>query len=108
MLKENVGTYFNAWLAAHLKPRYHVSGLEGIFYERAPFRAPTTNADLEMEIVTRFIGLGRVTEKPQDKYMYALSLTPIEKMKVSELLQKTVDETPCPFNLEQLDFKGKC
>lgn len=32
------GSKLIAWLAAHIKPRYHVSGLEDIHYERPPYR----------------------------------------------------------------------
>lgn len=88
-----------------LKPRYHISGLEGIHYERPPFRSPSTTEDLE--IVTRFIALARVGNPKKEKWLYALSLTPLDKMKISELLQKTTDETPCPFGLGELESKSK-
>lgn len=40
-----------------LKPRYVVSGLEGVYYERPPFRCPNLgDHDTTMESVTRFIG----------------------------------------------------
>jgi len=32
------GSKLIAWLATHIKPRYHVSALEGIYYERPPYR----------------------------------------------------------------------
>lgn len=32
------GSKLIAWLAAQVKPRYHVSALEGIHYERPPYR----------------------------------------------------------------------
>lgn len=32
------GSKLIAWLATHIKPRYHVSALEGIYYERSPYR----------------------------------------------------------------------
>lgn len=32
------GSKLIAWLATHIKPRYHVSALEGMYYERPPYR----------------------------------------------------------------------
>lgn len=32
------GSKLIAWLAAHVKPRYHIGGLEEIHYERPPYR----------------------------------------------------------------------
>lgn len=32
------GSKLIAWLATHIKPRYHISALEGIYYERPPYR----------------------------------------------------------------------
>ncbi|XP_045478442.1 CWF19-like protein 1 [Harmonia axyridis] len=91
------------WLIMKLKPRYVVSGLEGKYYERPPMRIPTLgDNDSTVEIATRFIGLGRVDNKEGAKWLYALNLTPIDKMKLSELIQKTTDETPCPFTFDDL------
>lgn len=91
-------SYHCAWLATELKPRYHISGLEGIFYERPPFRVP--NSDLE--IPTRFLGLARVGNIKKHKWIYALNLVPIDKMRISDLSQKTTDETACPYNINDL------
>lgn len=84
-----------------------VSGLEGVYYERAPFRCPTLgDNDTTMETVTRFLGLARVGNPEKAKWIYALSLTPIDKMKIADLMQKTIDETPCPFNFTELENKS--
>ncbi|KAF7271867.1 hypothetical protein GWI33_015343 [Rhynchophorus ferrugineus] len=91
-------------LCVKLKPRYIISGLEGMHYERAPFRCPSLT-DHDMEIATRFIALARVGNPKKDKWLYALNLTPMDKMKISDLLQKTTDETPCPLNLSELESK---
>lgn len=32
------GSKLIAWLATNIKPRYHISALEGIYYERPPYR----------------------------------------------------------------------
>lgn len=46
-------------LVDYLCPRYHIVGLEGIFYQRRPY----TN---EKGYITRLIGLGAVPEKSDD------------------------------------------
>lgn len=91
-----------------LKPRYVVSGLEGKYYERPPMRIPTLgDHDSTVEIATRFIGLGRVDNSDNEKWLYALNLTPLDKMKLSELMQKTTDETFCPFSFDDLQNESK-
>ncbi|XP_023021689.2 CWF19-like protein 1 [Leptinotarsa decemlineata] len=95
-----------SYLCMKLKPRYIISGIEGVFYERPPFRCPNLgDHDVTMETVSRFIALARVSNANKQKWIYALSLTPLDKMKLSELLQKTVDETLCPFNFYDLESK---
>lgn len=110
-IKPGLHTHTNiaSWLALQLKPRYHISGLEGLFYERPPFRNPVGN-DSSLEIATRFLGLARVGNANKDKWIYAVSLTPIDRMPIKELMQRTTDETQCPFNLNELEnilFKNK-
>ncbi|XP_017767805.1 PREDICTED: CWF19-like protein 1 [Nicrophorus vespilloides] len=100
--KTEFSSDLSAWLCAQLKPRYHVSGLEGTFYERPPFRS---NGDSDLQVVTRFLGLARLGNPKKEKCIYALSVTPVDKMKPSELLQRTTDETDSPFNLIELDAK---
>lgn len=96
-----------SWLIMKLKPRYHLSGLEGIYYESSPFRCPNlVEQEGNMEIVTRFISLARVGNPKKEKWIYALSLTPLDKMKIGELLQKTTDEMTCPFDFPELDSKS--
>ncbi|RZC40507.1 CWF19-like protein 1, partial [Asbolus verrucosus] len=95
-----------SWLVLKLKPRYHISGLEGIYYERSPFRCPNLgDHDTTLNIVTRFLGLARVGNPNKEKWLYALNLTPLDKMKIAELLQKTTDETECPFDFTEIDHK---
>lgn len=87
------GSDLVSWLAVQTKPRYHISGLQRSYYERAPYRNHDTgdNAD----ICTRFISLSCVGNK--EKWIYALNLTPLAKIPQSELAQRTTDETPCPY-----------
>nr|CAI5863571.1 unnamed protein product [Callosobruchus analis] len=95
-----------SYLCMKLKPRYILSGLEGIYYERPPFRCPNLgDHDMTIELATRFIGLARVGNANKDKWIYALSLTPLDKMNFKELFQKTTDETPCPFYIQELESK---
>lgn len=104
----NASSDLPCYLCMKLKPRYIASGLEGIYYERPPFRCPNLgDHDTTIELPTRFIGLARVGNPNKDKWIYALSLTPLSKMKISDLLQKTTDETPCPFNFYDLQSKSK-
>lgn len=76
-----------------IKPRYHFCGLQKIFFERAPYRNHD-NGD-QADLSTRFIALSSVGGK--DKWIYALSLTPLTNISPSELSQHTTDETPCPY-----------
>lgn len=99
-------TDVTAWLNIQLKPRYHISGLEGVFYECPPYRIPNISEhDSTVELATRFLGLARVGNPNKDKWLYALSLTPLDKMEIKELFQKTTDEINCPFNLIELENK---
>lgn len=63
-----------------------------VFY----FRIPSDHLT-QLELCTRFISLAEVGNVAKEKYIYALSLTPVEKMRVLELIQKTTNETKCPF-----------
>ncbi|KAF2899890.1 hypothetical protein ILUMI_06297 [Ignelater luminosus] len=102
----NMQTDVTAWLNIQLKPRYHISGLEGVFYECPPYRIPSISEhDSSVELATRFLGLARVGNPHKDKWLYALSLTPLDKMEIKELCQKTTDEINCPFNLIELENK---
>lgn len=56
----------------------------------------------QLELCTRFISLADVGNTNKEKYIYALSLSPVEKMRVLELIQKTTNEIQCPF--VELDF----
>lgn len=83
--------------------------MEGVYYERPPFRCPNLgDHDNTLEIATRFIGLARVANSNKDKWIYAMNLTPLDKMKISELVQKTTDETACPFSFYDLEKRSKC
>lgn len=90
------GSELVSWLALHVKPRYHVSGLQRVFFERAPYRNPETGDSID--IITRFIGLSAVGEA--DKWLYAISIKPVTKTSPNEHTQSTTDETPCPYPVD--------
>ncbi|XP_076298186.1 CWF19-like protein 1 isoform X2 [Lasioglossum baleicum] len=95
-LKIAYGSKLIAWLAAQVKPRYHVSALEGIHYERPPYRNQSQQ-DGNMEIATRFIALAPVVNTQKKKWLYALNLTPVDRTRLSDLVMKTTDETNSPY-----------
>ncbi|KAL6267642.1 hypothetical protein P5V15_000716 [Pogonomyrmex californicus] len=90
------GSKLIAWLATHIKPRYHVSALQGIYYERPPYRNQSLG-DENMEIATRFIALAPILNDQKKKWLYALNLTPVDRTRLSDLVMKTTDETPSPY-----------
>lgn len=51
-----------------------------------------------MELATRFIALATVGNEAKAKYVYALNIAPVDKMRLMDLIQKTTDETPCPYD----------
>ncbi|KAI4504302.1 hypothetical protein M0802_000773 [Mischocyttarus mexicanus] len=89
------GSDLVAWLAAQIKPRYHIAALENIHYERPPYRNHSLD-ESGIEIATRFIALGSVGNNEKKKWLYALNLTPIDRIRLSELVMKTTDETSSP------------
>lgn len=95
-----------SWLSIELKPRYHIAGLEGQYYERPPFRTVHKNGE-KSEVATRFISLARVGNPEKQKWIYALSLTPVDRMRITDLVQPTTDETNCPFSYEILQGISK-
>uniref|UniRef100_A0A0C9RHR7 Cwf19l1 protein n=1 Tax=Fopius arisanus TaxID=64838 RepID=A0A0C9RHR7_9HYME len=96
------GSELVAWLAAQIKPRYHVCGLEGIHYERPPYRNKSKGGD-SIEIASRFIALARVGNPEKLKWLYALNLTPVDRTRLMDLATKTTDETPSPYPASNLN-----
>ncbi|KAH9632610.1 hypothetical protein HF086_001853 [Spodoptera exigua] len=90
-----------SWLAIHIKPRYHFVPSPDKHYERQPYRNLSTHQDYR-ECATRFIALAPVGNKVKEKWIYACSLQPISKMRVTDLLQGTTDETVCPYDPDLL------
>ncbi|XP_062132153.1 CWF19-like protein 1 homolog isoform X1 [Drosophila sulfurigaster albostrigata] len=92
-----------SFLSREIKPRYHFCGINGTFYECAPFRVPKDETT-QFELCTRFISLADVGNAEKAKYIYALSLKPVDKTRLLDLVQKTTDEIPCPYI--DLDMSG--
>ncbi|CAG9564051.1 unnamed protein product [Danaus chrysippus] len=90
-----------SWLAIHIKPRYHFVPSKEKYYERQPYRNQSVHQDYK-EGATRFIALAPVGNKVKEKWIYACSLQPINKMRMTDILQSTTDETSCPFDPELL------
>lgn len=55
-------------------------------------------SNTQLELATRFIALANVGNEAKAKYIYALSVAPVDKMRLMDLIQKTTDETPCPYD----------
>ncbi|XP_049831273.1 CWF19-like protein 1 [Schistocerca gregaria] len=85
-----------SWLAVQLKPRYHFCPADEQYYERRPYRNHSSSGDITH--TTRFIALARVGNRQKEKWLYALSIDPIEKMRAMELYQQTTDQTECPYS----------
>ncbi|CAH0724407.1 unnamed protein product, partial [Brenthis ino] len=90
-----------SWLSIHIKPRYHFVPSKGKYYERQPYRNQSVHQDYK-ECATRFIAISPVGNKMKEKWIYACSLQPVTKMRMTDLLQSTTDETQCPFDPDLL------
>ncbi|XP_055836731.1 CWF19-like protein 1 homolog [Episyrphus balteatus] len=105
--QENNTSKLISYLSKEIKPRYHFCGINGIYEEPKPYRIPA-DSTTQFELCTRFIALANVGNPTKQKAVYALSLCPVEKMRVMDLIQKTTTETACPFvGMNFDDCKGK-
>ncbi|KAG8228296.1 hypothetical protein J437_LFUL007014 [Ladona fulva] len=98
---EPKGSPLISWLAAQVKPRYHFCAMDGIHCERPPYRNYLPDDGDTSELgdghSTRFISLAKVGNNQKLKWLYAVSVMPLDKMSALELNQRTTDETPCPY-----------
>ncbi|XP_068145892.1 CWF19-like protein 1 homolog [Drosophila tropicalis] len=85
-----------SFLAREIKPRYHFCAINGSHFECPPFRMPKDETT-QFELCTRFISLAEVGNAEKAKYIYALSLKPVDKSRLLDLVQKTTNEIECPF-----------
>lgn len=91
------GSKLVSWLASEIRPRYHFSGLNGVYYERLPYRN-SAGPNTQLQLATRFISLGVIGNIEKTKYIYALNIASVDKMRLLDLIQKTTTETPCPYD----------
>ncbi|XP_041367664.1 CWF19-like protein 1 isoform X2 [Gigantopelta aegis] len=85
-----------AEIARVLRPRYHFCGLDGIHYERHPYRNHQVLSESARH-VSRFISLSKVGNSQKKKFLYAFSITPLSKMDSVELIKQPQDVTECPY-----------
>lgn len=58
----------------------------------------SVGSNTQLELASRFIALANVGNEAKSKYIYALSIAPVDKMRLMDLIQKTTDETLCPYD----------
>ncbi|XP_033845590.1 CWF19-like protein 1 [Periophthalmus magnuspinnatus] len=85
-----------ASLADKLKPRYHFAGLEGVYYERLPYRNHVILQE-NAQHVSRFIALANVSNPAKKKYLYAFNIIPMKSMDQVELVKQPQDVTENPY-----------
>ncbi|KAM9496645.1 CWF19-like protein 1 [Clarias gariepinus] len=83
-------------LAEKLKPRYHFAGLEGVYYERLPYRNHTVLQE-NAQHVSRFIALASVNNPGKKKYLYAFNIVPMKNMEPKALVKQPEDVTENPY-----------
>lgn len=60
----------------------------------------------QFELATRFIALASVGNVAKHKFIYALNVTAVEKMRLTDLIQKTTNEIPCPYDTMKFSVAG--
>uniref|UniRef100_A0A8C6U145 CWF19-like protein 1 n=1 Tax=Neogobius melanostomus TaxID=47308 RepID=A0A8C6U145_9GOBI len=85
-----------ASLADKLRPRYHFAGLEGVHYERLPYRNHVVLLE-NAQPVSRFIALANVNNPAKKKYLYAFNIIPMRSMDQAELVKQPQDVTENPY-----------
>uniref|UniRef100_W5KIV5 CWF19-like protein 1 n=1 Tax=Astyanax mexicanus TaxID=7994 RepID=W5KIV5_ASTMX len=83
-------------LAEKLKPRYHFAALEGVHYERLPYRNHLVLQE-NAQHVSRFIALATVNNAAKKKYLYAFNIVPMKNMDAAELVKQPQDVTENPY-----------
>ncbi|KAK4727680.1 hypothetical protein R3W88_032597 [Solanum pinnatisectum] len=78
-------------LVTEIKPRYHVAGTAGVYFDREPY------ANVDALHATRFLGLAPVGNKDKQKFIHAISPTPASTMSKTELSAKPSNTTLCPY-----------
>lgn len=60
----------------------------------------------QFELATRLIALASVGNAEKNKFIYALNVTAVDKMRLTDLIQKTTNEIPCPYDSMQFSTLG--
>lgn len=60
----------------------------------------------QYELATRFIALASVGNAEKNKFIYALNVTAVDKMRLTDLIQKTTNEIPCPYDSMKFSIGG--
>lgn len=60
----------------------------------------------QFELATRFIALASVGNTSKNKFIYALNVTAVDKMRLTDLVQKTTNEIPCPYDSMKFSISG--
>lgn len=95
-----------SWLSTEIKPRYHFCGLNDANFEPALFRN-VARPNGQFELATRFIALASIKNEEKKKFMYALTLTPVDKMRLTDLIEKTTTEIRCPYDGMQFSVQSQ-
>lgn len=95
-----VGSSVIAQVALDLRPHYHFSGLEGVFYERQPYRNHQILGEKPRH-VTRFLALAKVGNPQKRKFLYAFNIVPMKHLNEKELCKQPPDVTECPFKYNE-------
>lgn len=85
-LKDTVGVDVIRQISAAANPRYHIAGLNGVFFQRPAYQN-------SIQTISRFISLGRVPETltaidKSRKWMHALNLVPASEVNRSRVVDK--------------------
>ncbi|KAK4432899.1 Zinc finger CCCH domain-containing protein 64 [Sesamum alatum] len=100
MSDPSIGDSTISELVAEIKPRYHIAGSMGVYYDREPY------ANVGAVHVTRFIALAPVGNKDKQKFIHALSPTPASKMSSAEICTKPPNTTSSPYSFAEETGSG--
>lgn len=78
------------------RPRYHFAAMEGVYYERAPYRNHMVLKE-QIRHITRFLSLAPLGNKDKQKYLYAFTIKPMCTMLPCEINKQPEDTTENPF-----------
>ncbi|XP_075474588.1 LOW QUALITY PROTEIN: zinc finger CCCH domain-containing protein 64 [Primulina tabacum] len=82
-------------LVSEIKPRYHIAGTVGVYYDREPY------VNVGAVHVTRFLALGSVGNKNKQKFLHALSPMPASMMSAAEICTKPPKTTLSPYSFSE-------